>query len=83
MLAREGDGARARLVVRDPERHLAGFAAVHDVEIEHRALNLERLFPFLLREGDDDGAAPTTAAFGTHAARIAAGVDGAGGSAAR
>lgn len=83
VLAREGDGARARLVVRDPERHLAGFAAVHDVEIEHRALNLERLFPFLLREGDDDGAAPTTAAFGTHAARIAAGVDGAGGSAAR
>src|SRR5690606_16478163 len=72
VLAREGDGARARLVVRDPERHLAAFTAMHDVEIQTRALNLERLFPFLLRESGDDGAADTGAP-AAHAAALAPG----------
>ncbi len=48
VLRQEGDRHRSRLLVRDAERELGGFAARHRAEVEARALNLERIFPFLL-----------------------------------
>lgn len=48
VLRQEGDAQRALLVVRDGEPRRAEFERRHDARIERRAVNLERIFPYLI-----------------------------------
>lgn len=48
VLHREGNGSRARLVVKDGEPHRAEFERRHHARVERRALNLEGIFPFVI-----------------------------------
>ncbi|CAN5626832.1 hypothetical protein BH23GEM9_BH23GEM9_05100 [soil metagenome] len=57
VLAAQGDGYRARLLVRDVGAGEAvAFRAVHDATVEVRPLNLERIFPYLRRDRRSDSA---------------------------
>ena len=49
VLHQEGDGRRARILVRDGSAELERFRSIHDVEVEVRPLNLEHIFPLLLK----------------------------------
>jgi ABC-2 type transport system ATP-binding protein len=49
VLAQESDGHAARLLVLNPGLNEAGFRAGHDVDLVARPLNLEQLFPLLIR----------------------------------
>lgn len=51
ILSAHGDRTRARLLVRDPARHQAAFAAMHGAQLESRPLNLEGVFPLLTGNG--------------------------------
>jgi len=50
VLEHRGDAFGARLLVRDPGVHRARFSDRYGVQVEARALNLERIFPLLVGE---------------------------------
>lgn len=50
ILNQERVGLQARLVVREPSRHLPGFTERYAVDIQTRPLTLEQIFPLLLKE---------------------------------
>lgn len=50
VLTSRGEGRRAHLIVRDDAETLAAFRTRYEADVETRPLNLERMFPFLLRE---------------------------------
>lgn len=50
VLTQEVTGSQARLVVRDPARHLQEFMREHKVDVQARPLTLEQMFPLLLQE---------------------------------
>ena len=51
VLQQEVNRHEARLIVRDAHSLLAEFAALHQVEVASRPLNLEAIYPFLVQEG--------------------------------
>lgn len=57
VLSARGDRHQARLLVHDPEAHLASFRTAYDAEVEVRGLNLEQIFPLLTRAANPPGAA--------------------------
>jgi ABC-2 type transport system ATP-binding protein len=50
VIAQQGNGREARLLVKDGSTELAGFRTVHDVGVTVRPLNLEEIFPVLIGE---------------------------------
>jgi len=50
VMAQQGNGHEARLLVKDGSRELAGFCTVHDAAVTARPLNLEEIFPVLIGE---------------------------------
>jgi len=50
VMAQQGNGREARLLVKDGSTELAGFRTVHDAAVTTRQLNLEEIFPMLIGE---------------------------------
>ena len=56
VVAQDVNCHQARLWVADGERHADAFAAQHHVDIERHPVNLEQLFPILVkRRGESEG----------------------------
>ena len=52
VLAREGGPEWAQLIVREADSDIEGFRSAYSGDVDRRPLNLEGLFPLLLREGE-------------------------------
>ena len=50
VMAQQGNGREARLLVKNGSTELAGFCTVHDAVVTTRQLNLEEIFPVLIGE---------------------------------
>jgi len=48
VMAQQGNGREARLLVKDGSQELADFCTAHDVAVTTRQLNLEEMFPILI-----------------------------------
>ncbi len=51
VITSEGDRFQARMVVRDPESHLAQFRSAYSAQVESHPLRLEAIFPLLVGNG--------------------------------
>ncbi len=50
LIAQQGNGREARLLVKDASTELASFSSTHSVSVSVRPLNLEEIFPVLIGE---------------------------------